>query len=354
MKPLKPAAPKMNSDRGLRSQRGQILPLGLAFLFVACLGFFLMVSLGRTLIARERHRMQADLTAHAAAVDLARGLNVAASLNKAQAALFAVSAYFSTPVGAYALHRSSSKFIDGGVKAAAAIPEATALYVGIQNGLTPLPLWSHGSQAEPSPLPTFNLTRRYAHGGIKDALKALWPDGKSSAPPEASPSAGNRKRYSYRQRKDGRVIEVDSSQVEKIVFKDRNGKLRTQSRKRDPLSGRVKFVKGDPVEDPFPLDLVETGPHRVTIIGWADNKELFDSRLLPRPAPQAVVASAEAGGGDVELLAWDPNADFDAYLIPVERGLNIDLQKGFELARTLRAFGLSLPDDLSGWTLIAH
>ena len=129
------------------------------------------------------------------------------------------------------------------------------------------------------------------------------------------------------------------------------------ARGRSAERGKVKFIKDNAIQDQLlPLDLVETGPHRITILGYADNAELFDSRLLPRPSPQWAIASAEAGGGDVELMAFDPNADFDAYLIPVERGLNLGpkLQDGFDLARSLRLFGVSLPDDLSGWTLIAH
>lgn len=214
MKRRRPVALKMDSKPSLDRQSGQILPLGLAFLFVACLAFFLMLSLGRSVVARERHRMQADLSAHATAIDLARGLNVAAMLNKVQAALFATTCFVASPAGAYKLHVSSSKAIDAGVKAAAAIPEATALYISAQNGLAPMPpLWSKGLKGAPNPLPTFNLTRRYATGGLTGALKELWPSGQAVAPPAATPDAGNRKHYSYRRRQDGRVIDVDSSQV---------------------------------------------------------------------------------------------------------------------------------------------
>lgn len=346
----------MNLNRCAKAQQGQILPLGLAFLFSACLGLFLLISLGRTLVARERHRMQVDLTAHAAAIDLARGLNAAACLNKAQAIVTAAAAIISTPYGAYLLHLRTSNIIDNGVKVANLLPEATVLYVGIQNDLIPLALWSHGIDGQPNPVPSLNLTRRYANSAIQEAATALLPKEFASAAPAPSEGLPQRKHYSYKRVQDGKVIDVDSAQVEKVTFRDRNGKLRTQSRKRDPLSGRVKFVKSEPVPDPFPLDLVETGPHRVTIIGRADNQELFNSRLLPRPPAQTVMASAEAGGGNVQLLALNPNADFDAYLIPVERGLALGstLQKGINLMHTLRTFGLSFADDLSGWTLIAH
>ena len=161
--------------------------------------------------------------------------------------------------------------------------------------------------------------------------------------------------YTYHQEKDGKEITVDSSEVENTIIHQRNGRVRTEARRRDPVSGKVKFVKAV-TGALFPLDLVETGPHRVTVAGYASNDDLFGSRLFPRPPGQWVIASAEAGGGDVRMLAWDPNADFDAYLIPVERGLGLGarLEGAVNLAHWLRALGIALPGGLEGGALIAH
>lgn len=353
-----PVYRKMPLPNPKADQRGQILPLGLALLVCTCLGTFLLISLGRIIVARERHRMQADLTAHAGAIDLARALNITAMVNKVEAALIAFE--MSTGVGteaAYAMHVKFCNLIDDAYIAAPYLPEATVLYVGMQNQLKAVPVWSKGASGDPSPLPTLNLERRYIVGGLKSALGSLG-GGKNSSQsmPAADSSAGNRPKYTYVQRRDGKEVAVDSSQVEKVVFRDHQGRLRTQSRRRDPITGKVKFVKENTSADYGPLDLVETGPHRVTVIGWADNQDQFDSRLLPRPPAQTVIASAEAGGGDTQLLALDPNADFDAYLISVERGLNLgdDYQRALNVAHWLRSVGLALPAEVEGWTLITH
>ena len=338
-------------------QSGQILPLGLALLLVACASLFLFISLGRVLVARERHRMQVDLTAHAGAVDLARCLNIAAALNKTQMAIFAVSAYPPATLLAWANHVNSSRIIDAGMKVAGAIPEASVFYVGYQNGLKAIPVWSKGSEGDPSPLPTLNLQRRYLTTSLGDALAQVGQAFKGNEPPpSADPTSGLRHKYSYQPRIGGEEVSVDSSQVEKVIFRDRNGKLRQQSRQRDPANGKVKFVKESSTSDAFPIDLVELGPHRVTVIGFADNQDLYDSRLLPRPPAQTVIASAEAGGGDVKMSALMPNADFDAYLIPVQRGLhlNLDLGKVTNATLWLQRLGIALPDEVVGWTLIAH
>ena len=352
-----PAAKKMPLNKSDNTQRGQILPLGLAFLLCTVMGVLLFVNLGRMLVARERHRMQVDLTAHAGAVDMARCLNISAALNKAQVGIFVALAFLTSPLGAFAVHVTGSKFIDAGVKVAAFLPEATVLYVGYQNGLLPaVPVWSHGIDGVPGALPTLNLQRRYASGGILSALAEFFNWDKGDKIPEASPKAGNRKRYTYKSKKDGKEIEVDSSQVEKILIRDKKGHTRSQARRRDPISGKVKFVKESDLQDPYPLDLVEIGPHRVTVIGWADNAELFNSRLFPRPPKQFVIASAEAGGGDVKMLALAPNADFDAYLIPVQRGLHLGdkFEKVLQISQYLRRFGVSLPEEVQGWALIEH
>jgi hypothetical protein len=249
----------MLSSSPKSSQRGQILPLGLAFLFGACLGLLLFVNLGRLLVLRERHRMQADLTAHAGAVDLARCLNVAAALNKAQLALFTLLSFAETPLGAWATHITTSRYIDTGVKAAAALPEASVAYVGLLNGLKPFPLWSKGGDGQPSLLPSLNLTRRYANNLFAALAELAEGDKDGEPPPGPDPTSTARDRYTYTQKDSGQEVSVDASQVQRVIFRE-NGRWRSELRKRDPLSGKVKFIKDNGLADPFPLDLVETGP----------------------------------------------------------------------------------------------
>ena len=45
--------------------------------------------------------------------------------------------------------------------------------------------------------------------------------------------------------KDGKEITVDSSQVEQVIFRDSQSRLRSQARRRDPISGKVKFIKAN-------------------------------------------------------------------------------------------------------------
>jgi hypothetical protein len=354
-----PVCRKMPLPSPRADQRGQILPLGLALLLSACLGMFLLISLGRILVARERHRMQADLTAHAGAIDLARSLNITAMINKIQAAILAVDlASVAGTSSAWNAHRALCALVDRAYLAAPYLPEATVLYVGSQNQLKAVPVWSKGASGDPSALPTLNLERRYLIGGLESALTSLMGNGSSSDSSNSLPDAsasGPPAKYTYVRKQDGQEVTVDSSEVQQVIFKE-HGKIRTESRKRDPITGKVKFVKENSTADPFPLDIVETGPHRVTVIGWADNQDQFDSALLPRPPAQTVIASAEAGGGDTSASALDPNADFDAYLISVERGLELgsDYQRALNIAHWLRSVGVSLPEEVEGWALIAH
>lgn len=350
----------------MRRQRGQVLPLALMML-VALMGLAsLLLNTGRLLVKRERARVAADLTAYSGGVDYARGLNLLGSLNKIQAIVDIVVTYYTAGEGLYDCNALFVKFSDpvagtGSYEKSYAgnsynmglmpvMAVASTIAMGSANGVVAIPFWNQEKLTQVQKAgPSFNLTRTHVSGLLSTvgrAIADIGTDFKDLLGEDLMGSLGalipifdsgkDDNAYSYKKRKGGQKVNVDSRFVKKVRITDKkSGRSREQYVYTDPSSDRKKFVKKDD-GDELPFTLAETGRHSVTVWALKAADSGSKSRFFPDLPQVLAAAKVEVGGADLDVFNLSHFADFGVYFVPLdEKGLMADTElPDLELPRT--------------------
>lgn len=326
--------------RRRRRQRGASLVIVLAGLLAAAVSFTLMARLGRLCLERERADAAADCVAMAVATDYARALNVLSVTNKIWAVAEIAELLKKIPYIGWLFQvvpkpdnvQKIQDYLAGTGKSPgwgearlslALLAEVGCFALARENNLKAVPLWNGDDKASPSPIPCLNLRRRYGQDlaeGVKQRLKDLATgknkeDGQQFTDPDWRQGLSSAKgdRYTYT-RRDGQNVEVDPDKVRMETYTRKNGKRRTVYRYQSS-DGKSRFVKKEASGKGKALDLVETGPHRVTLLGFRDLGGAAQGGFAG--VGKLVVASrAETGGGSMEVMEFN-GASYGIYLVPV-------------------------------------
>jgi hypothetical protein len=360
--------PKQTPPRS--NERGQVLPLSLAAFIAGSLLFLFLVRAGGLLVQRERARMRTDVTAYSIGTDYARALNVLAMTEKMVSTGHVASFIPFVGASARAMVQFLQKVQKGFLNFGPWLGEASAAYLGAQNGLVAMPLWNtrdliRDFDAE-NFLPSYNVEQRGLAALLSDELSSLlktevkekavaqgirdleWTAKKELPSQSLSKVQGLLKKslpgvnldwlmkrtgYSY-QPKNGapRVYVREDEGTTQLERKAGGGHI---FRSHDDASGKkVHVEKGLDLD--LPVDLAESGEHYVTLI----------APLVPRLEPLArpdqpwlwSIAQVQVDGGDMDTFSLH-SASYRPRLVPVRLSLGGSLQ-----AR--KALGL-LPFDLS-------
>jgi hypothetical protein len=320
---------------GLKGQSGQILPLALAAFVAGALLFFFVVRAGGLLVQRERARMRTDVTAYSIGVDYARALNVLAATEKMVSVGHLATLIPGIGVSARAtvefLQKVQKVFVDFGPW----MNEASAAYLGLQNGLVAAPLWNTRDLIRDFDagnfLPAFNIEMRSLSALISDELSALL---KTEVKPDTVRETVRGMEQKARENLPAQALGQVQSLIKKNLpgmdlgwllkktgysYKPKNGAPRvyvsdeegtTQLERRaggghivrshDEGSGKkVHVERGFDLD--LPVDLKESGPHFITLI----------APLVPALEPLArrdqpwiwSIAQIQVDGGNMETLA---------------------------------------------------
>jgi hypothetical protein len=296
------------------NQKGQSLAVALVGLMLAAACFTLLAQVGRLALERQRANNAADAVALGTAVDYARALNFISLTNKIYAlteiaeilkkipytmpfVMWVPPAKTMQRIQDYLAGTGNSLGCGSARISMAILAELGGMNLAQANNLNAVILWNGDDKEDPSLIPSLNLRRRYSDDGGAQTQSP----GQDSGGDQGSQSA-----YSYRDHQTGQVIEVDSQYVQQESYVRRDGKTQTVYRY-DHGKSSSRFVSKKEGQGKA-LDIAETGPHRVAIVGLRQAPEKGMPLLF-------VSAKAEAGGGSMAL--WDINAaDYQAYLIP--------------------------------------
>jgi|GEM_PF-6766748 hypothetical protein len=299
-------------------QKGQSLAVAVVGLMLAAFCFTLLAQAGRLCLERQRADNAADAVALGTAVDYARALNFISLTNKIYAlteiaqilkmipwtmpfVLWVPPAKTMQRIQDYLAGTGSSLGYGSARLNLGILGELAGMNLAQANGLQAVILWNGDENESPSLIPSLNLKRRCSD----DAA----PDQDSSQGQSQGNGQGSQPQYSYQDHSTGQVIEVDGRYVQEETYLREDGKAQTVYRYEHGKNSS-RFVSKKEGQGK-PLDIAETGPHRVTVVGLRTEGSGLPTLF--------VCAKAEAGGGS--MAVWDVNgAGYEAYLIPCTDG----------------------------------
>jgi hypothetical protein len=320
--------------------------------------FLFLVRAGGLLVQRERASMRTDLTAYSIGVDYARALNVLTLSEKivstGEVASFLPVVGGSAQVLVRFLQKVQKYFLEFGPW----MNEASAAYMGLQNGLIAVPLWNTRDLIQDlgveSILPAYNVEVRGLLGLITEALNSLLKTkiqekvvaqtirGLEQKTKETLSTKGVQKiqsllkkslpgvdlswlfkktGYSY-QPKDGkpRVFVAEEEGTTQLERKSGGGHI---DRSHDDRSGKKVHIEHGFALD-LPVDLEETGKHFITLI--APTVPALEP--LARPGQPWIwsVAQVQVDGGDMHTFSMH-SCEYRPRFVPVRIGIKLPKSK---------------------------
>lgn len=339
----------MNEKNNHKSPRGQILPMSLGIFLLLAVLVFLLVNVGRLVLERERVHHRTDVVTFSGGVDYARGLNLLSLSNKilGGGALVAVASLGSTSSSLSAIQKGQDILagtgnfelnISGTKINAGILPVYTIValeYLGTKNKLLALPLWNQEKLSEYEKIiPNFNVARRMLGSSVMNIV-SKGSESFSATIKKQAPSIAKwlypeeDQTYSHKVGNTGTRKTYSSEETEKINYVDQRGQTQSRYRKtqtthdkKQPFLKKDK-AKGKKFKMDIPLDLKETGPHRLTVWAFSSSENRHTGRMI-RDLPSMIgVAKCEIAGGNLSMLKFENGSTFDPYLIPVMKNPNI-------------------------------
>jgi len=298
-------------------QKGQSLAVAVVGLMLAAACFCLLAQVGRLCLERQRADNAADAVALGTAVDYARALNFISLTNKIYAlteiaeilkkipwtmpfVMWVPPAKTMQRIQDYLAGTGNSLGFGSARLNLGILGELAGMNLAQANGLDAVILWNGDESEDASLIPSLNLRRRMSGDAAPQQGQGQQSQGNGQ---------GSQDQYSYQDHDTGQMIQVDGRYVQEETYLRRDGKTQTVYRYEHGKNSS-RFVSKKEGQGK-PLDIAETGPHRISVVGLRPGS----NGLLPFFA----CAKAEAGGGSMSV--WDINgANYQAYLIPCTDG----------------------------------
>jgi hypothetical protein len=295
---------------------GQSLAVAVVGLMLSAACFSLLAQVGHLCLERQRADNAADAVALGTATDYARALNFISLTNKIYAlteiaeilkkipwtmpfVMWVPPAKTMQRIQDYLAGTGSSLGYGSARLNLGILAELAGMNLTQANGLQAIILWNGDENEDPSLIPSLNLKRRTSS------------DAKPKQDGQQGQGSGqsSQDQYSYQDHDTGQKIEVDGRYVQEETYLREDGKTQTVYRYEHGKNSS-RFVSKKEGQGK-PLDIAETGPHKVTVVGLRPEGNGL--------SPFFVCAKAEAGGGS--MAVWDINAaNYQAYLIPCSDG----------------------------------